>query len=308
MMSPEYMVMLVVDLASLLVVLPGHLGILMMYFHNLINYKAPDIKDQLFCGLSICNLLNGLSRVVQDFFLILDENPIVMFYNFGFMLIRLSTMPCILFFSTWLSVHFCLKIVNLNKRWYIYLQRRFAKIFPWLLLFSVCVSILCSFPYAFFASKFLAEKITVLSSYGNRTVYPVPSRLLTSVQCYIILSSLWFILFLSSSCPIIVSLYQHMRRFQVSTTGSTFPTLQPHITAVITITLLMILNALYFFSLILFIHSADKLIVNCVTLAIFNICHIASIAILLRGNHKVRETMARWLRFCGLKCNIQSQI
>ncbi|KAG8560330.1 hypothetical protein GDO81_014924 [Engystomops pustulosus] len=307
-MSPEYIGMLVMDLTALLAVLPGHLGILLEYFHDLTSYKTLDIKDHLFCGLSICNLLNGLSRVVQDFFLILDENPILMFNNLGFLLIRLTTMPCVLFFSTWLSVYFCLKIVNFNHRWYVGLQKRFREIFPWLLIFSVVGSVVVSFPFAFFASRFLAKQTTVISSYGNRTVYPVPSNILTSIKCYIVLSSLCFILFLSSSCPIILSLYQHMKKIQVSPPGSTFPTLQPHITAVKTITLLTILNALYFISVVLFILSGGELTVKYVTLTIFNICHITSVVILFRGNSKVQDnlknTVTEWLCVCGLKYNI----
>ncbi|KAG8560332.1 hypothetical protein GDO81_014926 [Engystomops pustulosus] len=281
MVSLSYIGVWVMDVASLLVIVPGHSGILMMYIHDSMKKNGLNIKDQLFCGLSICSLVHGTCQATQDFFLVWEVHE--MSNNFIIILIRLITMSCTLFFSTWLSCYFCLKIVNLNTRWYIYVQRRFPQIFPWLLLLSVLGSVLCSAPLAFFGGKHVLQNTTVN---GLKHLMTRP-HLLSSLKFYITVCLMWFMLFLSSSCPIVVSLYQHMRRIQVSPPGSTIPTLEPHITAVKTITMLMIINVLYCFSLIFLLVSGHKLVFKYVNVTMFNICFLVSFVISIRGNQKV---------------------
>ncbi|KAG8560327.1 hypothetical protein GDO81_014921 [Engystomops pustulosus] len=274
MMSVGYLVLLVVDASILLVAVPGHSAILLLYVHDFMRNKSLDIKDQLFCGLNIFNLLHGLCQTIHNFVIFWDMTIAgKSFYLIFILLILLTTISCTLFFSTWLSVYFCLKIVNLNKGWYIYVQRRFPQIFPWLLLLSVLGSFLYSAPLAFFSSQLYAsQNMTVLSSYTKEFDSFTFTRL-------------------CSSCPIIFFLHRHLRRIQVSTPGSTIPTIKPHITAVKTITMLMILNAFYFISVTLILLGGNRLTWYYGSVTMFKVSHVAFVVISIRGNPKIRDKM-----------------
>ncbi|KAG8546503.1 hypothetical protein GDO81_018776 [Engystomops pustulosus] len=105
------------------------------------NRRLP-LSDQLLLSLSVFGLLHELS---DGYFLYFDllpgpSNDYSIKYLYFFMYMNL----CTLWLSALLSLHFCLKIVNITQRFYIDLQRRFPMLFPWIIIaFSLGYFFMC---------------------------------------------------------------------------------------------------------------------------------------------------------------------
>ncbi|KAG8548483.1 hypothetical protein GDO81_025254 [Engystomops pustulosus] len=137
-----------IDLISLFITFPGYMFILVVNILDWWKNKRLDISDQLISGIGLFNLFHRFFYASLNYIIFTDGFLTILHLQDFINILYLSLIFCILFFSTLLAIHFCLKIVNINHKVYIYIQRTFPKIFPWILLLSIFASVLLSVPAA----------------------------------------------------------------------------------------------------------------------------------------------------------------
>ncbi|KAM3920451.1 embryonic protein UVS.2-like [Leptodactylus fuscus] len=158
---------LVVNLISILISIPGYMFIVVVNTLDWMKNERLDISDQLISGIGLLMLIHRSFHAIVDFVGFtkgyLTTRPEQLLIN----LLYLSIIFCTLLFSTWLSIHFCLKIVNVNHNLYISIQRMFPKMFPWILLPSVLASLVISAPVALNLAQRQREPVTGSGSQGK---------------------------------------------------------------------------------------------------------------------------------------------
>ncbi|XP_073493321.1 taste receptor type 2 member 7-like [Phyllobates terribilis] len=189
---------LVVEFLSLLITFPGHIFILVVNILDWMKNKRLDISDQLINGMSLCNILHRIYQLIIHSIIIIKKDLLVVNLKILVHLLYLFPVLCTLLFSTWLAIHFCLKIVNINHKLYVYVQFWFPKMFPWIFLSSFFASVFISVP----AALGLVE-----TNLPNSTdTLMIPKRSLPKLLHYHI----------PSAVNIILSLRRHVKRIHES--------------------------------------------------------------------------------------------
>ncbi|KAM8921409.1 taste receptor type 2 member 40-like [Pelodytes ibericus] len=307
-MDPLWKYLLVPVNLILLLPITGNTFIFSVNIMNLIEQKRLCVTDQLITGISVFSLLlgfielnNWLSRVIQsDTFFYGDHRNSAYAYSFPVLL-------CYLWFSAWLCVHFCLKIVTINQRFYRCLQRGFPKMFPWILIFLILGSMLVSLPIIFNITKGLSPPNTILG-YSNQSSSPRDKICGTHVclyQTYFVACLLGFLLCSMSAVTIIWSLYRHVIHMRDNAEGSRSPNMEAHIRAVKTVTSILIVNIILFTILAIYIFKNGDYLWQCILSIIISIFHLICSLNLIKGNRKLDEKLSYILSRCHFftQCN-----
>ncbi|XP_071972600.1 taste receptor type 2 member 2-like [Engystomops pustulosus] len=252
----------VADCISLLIILPGYMFILVVNIQDWMKNKKLDVSDQLISGLGLLSLIHRLFQV--SFRCTVLRHGFTMITSFAWLVIDITYLTlifCTLLFSTWLSIHFCLKIVTLNNKLYIYIQRMFPKVFPWILLPSILASLLVSGPAA-------QTLVTVVSMYrhihhmqNNSSNFRSESveAHVTAVKTLLSLLTFNLLYFASvvvtiedygrlqwiSYVTIMISLRRHIKQMRDNAEGSS-SNVNVHIHAVKILTLSFLYDVIYF--------------------------------------------------------------
>ncbi|KAM8921408.1 taste receptor type 2 member 40-like [Pelodytes ibericus] len=294
-----------------LIMLPsisGNAFILSVNIMNLIEQKRLCVTDQLITGISVfglplevIELSDWFTRVIESKTVYEGEhkNIVIAFSN--------TLLLCYLWLSAWLCVHFCLKIVNINQRFYVCLQRGFPKMFPWLLVPSILGSMLVSLPIALEFAEDLSPPNTTLAisnqtgSHGDK-IYGNRYR---PYNIYFAVYLLGFLLCATSASTIIWSLYRHMRRMRDNAEGSRGPNMEAHIRAIKTIASILIFNINLFIILALNIFKNDYYPWQHILSLIISICHFLGTLNLIIGNRKLYGKLSYILSRCHFfqQCN-----
>ncbi|KAG9462301.1 hypothetical protein GDO78_014419 [Eleutherodactylus coqui] len=280
----------VIDCISLLICLPGCMFILVVNILDWRKNKRLDINDQLISGLGILILIYrsfqasfSCTLQIYEFYVITSLAWFYIYltyYSLGFLT---------LVFSTWLSIHFCLKIVNINQNIYIYIQHNFPKMFPWILLPSVLASLLISGPVA----QNMSEQSL---NFNDSLLYPSSSPLTTllSVQLYFVFFAFCFLIIVISLLLTIVSLYRHIQRMQSFRSEM----VEAHVSAVKMLIALIGFNLTFFALMFLFMlkrHEPVWMTAAVLSNASF---HILAIPIIIRGSRKLHIMLHKILLHC----------
>ncbi|KAM5191374.1 taste receptor type 2 member 4-like [Mantella aurantiaca] len=216
----------------------GNGFILIMNLFAWIKNKTLTVSDQLTSGIS---LLEALYEVLKAWgYIYLTE--INGHTDATMSLVIASTIVSSRFwFSTCLCVNFCLKIVNLKKGFYIYLQKTFPRNALWFSLLCSLASFLLSFGIGFG----VAVVPSLNSSLGvvghNVSLGLVLNTGCTLVcQAFISESLLGLLLSSSSLVAIITSLCRHMKNMQRTVNGVKSPNIGVHVQAVRTMSFLLL--------------------------------------------------------------------
>ncbi|XP_056401101.1 taste receptor type 2 member 50-like, partial [Hyla sarda] len=248
------------------------------------------LSDQLILGLSASNLLHALQKgyVLYKLLFHLARNEYDEITTQVFTYLNM----CTLWFSTLLSIHFCLKIVNIHHWFYIGLQKRIPTLFPW-----ITITFLLGF---FFLTLYSALEITqdCLLNTTSKVKSMKPGRCSWLFYLFIALSSLFSFLCSVSALTIIISLCKHMKRIQENTEGSRSPNMDAHIRAIKTVTTLLATNILICTSVFLAIIIQSILTIPIGIL--ISICHIFSSYFLIKGTKKLDKTFLKILNRCSL--------
>ncbi|XP_044127219.1 taste receptor type 2 member 40-like [Bufo gargarizans] len=281
---------LVVNLISLLITIPGCTFILVVNILDWMKNKRLDISDQLISGITLCILVHRLQHTIfRSMEFVYDYYKIIKYMQLSYF----SLILCTLLFSTWLAIHFCLKIVNINNKVYIYIQRRFSKMFPWILLPSIFASVTLSAPAAL---RLTREQ--VLNS--TQTAQNLGHIFLEFLP-YLVFSFLCFLLFFSSALNIILSLQRHIKHINDNTIALGSEIVKAHVTAVRTVVSLLTFNLFYFalllISIVAFFYQFKTRFIS----YFYALCHICGVPILIQGSSKLRKKLhAVWICFSSL--------
>ncbi|XP_069624322.1 taste receptor type 2 member 2-like [Ranitomeya imitator] len=230
---------------------PGNIFIIVVNILDFFKNRRLLLSDQLIFGFNVFSLLNGLHEgyiLCTDIFprikneYTAKEAHVSMYFS-------LST----LWFSALLSVHFCLKIVNINCGFYISLQRRFPKLFPWII-----IAFLLEISFLSFYSALDTNQRCLQNTTSNLAFLKKSFQCSWLIWIFMIASGLCTFICSLSALTILISLIKHMRRIQGNSEGSNSPNMEAHIRAVKTITTLLAANFFIFTSKCYSIHRLEQ--------------------------------------------------
>ncbi|XP_077137174.1 taste receptor type 2 member 7-like [Ranitomeya variabilis] len=286
-------IVLAIDVISVLITFPGYMFILVVNILDWIKNKKLDISDQLISGISLFILFHrvlqvslGLVVITKGFHSVLQDSKC------SINILYMSQILCTMLFSMFLAVHFCLKIVKSSHKVYSYIQHRFPKMFPWILLPSVFASILISAPAAVKLTDVQLQNLTVQSP-GSLFLEMLPY-----FTPYILTSSFCLFVFFCSALNIIVSLRRHVKHIHNNSKEFRAQIVEAHVTAMKKVISLLAFN-IFFYTLQVFIvviHLSQMW--NRVYPSFYALCHVTGLVILIRGSNKLLIK----LQFIWLNC------
>ncbi|XP_069714045.1 taste receptor type 2 member 40-like [Phaenicophaeus curvirostris] len=212
-----------------------------------------------------------------------------------------------LWFSTWLYVLYCVKIINVTQRLLLQIKLRIATMVPRLLLGSLVISSVTSFPLLW-----ITPSAYVCSSTGNcrenstaRTTDWNSSHLYL-LLLYIVGSFLPLGLSVVTSALLITSLWKHTKKMQCYIDTFRDPLIDVHITAIKSIISFLILYLSSFVAQILLTLSTSqskdvvKVAVSLVVVGAYPSMH-SIILIIVNSNLK----LAFWMLCQHFKCPLE---
>ncbi|KAG9468210.1 hypothetical protein GDO78_023251 [Eleutherodactylus coqui] len=235
------------NFVTLIILFPANLFIIAVNILDFFQTRRLLLSDLLISGITIANLLFGFLKAFLQYYYqwISGEH-----YKIGLHVALYLTMNTLLF-SALLSIHFCLKIVNINHRFYICLQRSIPKLFPWIIItFLLGCFFLNLHPVLETNQDCLSNTTKVIQVTNPKCSW----ALLIILAIYILGTFLCSV----STLTILISLLKHMKRIQENTEGSGSPNMEAHIRAIITITSLLAANILSFTSVFIFAFASKR--------------------------------------------------
>nr|DBA23813.1 TPA: hypothetical protein GDO54_014691 [Pyxicephalus adspersus] len=260
----------------------GNIFILIMNMLEWMKNRKLNVSDQLMSGISF---FEALYEVLKACGYIFEMPGINIQADLRIsMVVSLTILSCNFWNSILLCVNFCLKIVNVNRRFYKYLQKTFSKNILWLLVLCLVASVLLSLAvsYGVTTKPFFNSSLDQNMSLG---FYEYGMSF--GCQAFISESLLGFLL--SSVClvAIITSLIRHIRKMQSTTGGFGSPNIDVHVRAIRTISFLLLSNILFFSSVLLtLLKGTDKswrLFISIIT----SNCHVLNALNAIKGNSRL---------------------
>ncbi|KAG9465256.1 hypothetical protein GDO78_018600, partial [Eleutherodactylus coqui] len=278
---------LVVGFISLLITFPGCMFILVVNMLDWMKNKKLDISDQLISGISLFIVFHRAFFVSVDYIGFTYGYHHLLRNNQSCNILYFSLIFCTLLFCTLLAIHFCLKIVNINHKCYIFIQRGFPKLFPWILFPSIAASILISSPAAQNSARQYENLTEALQNY---------SYSILDFSLYIAFSFLCFLLFFSSVFNIVLSLQRHIKQIHSNTVEFRTQIVEAHISAMKTVIALFAFN-IFYFALLVFLTTAHLYPQWMSGLPfLYALCHVLGLHILIRGSRKLQKKLnTLWL-------------
>ncbi|XP_015284172.1 PREDICTED: taste receptor type 2 member 9-like, partial [Gekko japonicus] len=256
-----------------------------------IRSKTMPPSDMILTALSLSRLLFlGLVLAVHCLFFLDVDNPkslpesLIFFWGFA----NATT----LWMATCLAVFYCMKLVNLPQVFFVKMKLGLSRLVPRLLLGSVLVSFITSFPIIFFekCSPCCNETRVVR---GNRNT-TCPQKVLSGI-IYITGSSPSFVIVLASSVLLIRSLLHHARKMRLNMGGVKDHRMDVHIKAVKTLVSFVILFTASFVAVVsLAMFTSPWTIVTSTVVII--VCNSGHSVMLISMNPKLKQPLIRSLR------------
>ncbi|XP_067398932.1 taste receptor type 2 member 1-like [Emydura macquarii macquarii] len=213
-----------------------------------------------------------------------------------------------LWFATWLSVFYCVKIANFSQCLFLWLKQRISGLLPKLLLGSLLVSLVTCLPAVNnIHKKYIGNSTNMLS--GNTTeqcTYNLSSGLsVLSMLGY----SFPFFIFIVPAILLITSLWRHKKRMEKNTSCSRDTIAKAHIRAIKGLISFIFFHICYSALLVLFLskrflNSSLYFIWFCVVVvAAYPSGHSV---ILIMGNPKLKRVAVRALSYS--KCRLREEV
>ncbi|KAG8544862.1 hypothetical protein GDO81_021701, partial [Engystomops pustulosus] len=268
---------------TFLLLTPTNMFISIVILLNWIKDKKLPLVDQLIASISVCNIAEEVMKSIKFLNIIYNSSKISMIY---FSLCSM-VMSCNVWFSTFLCVYFCLKIVNVKNTLYICLQRNFQKIFPWLFVSAILGSVLVSLP---FILRITEENISTPKL--NSTFLDFQEM---GVLSFIILFWTAMLIFSISALIFVISLFKHMNQVQQNLGGFRSPNMKVHVQALITVILFLITNITI--SIVLTINLTLRGYTwNYMIMPFYSTSKLAGCWSLIKGNRNLDETLKNIFR------------
>ncbi|XP_077319613.1 taste receptor type 2 member 10-like [Lithobates pipiens] len=275
------------DFVTLLISTPFNIFILNVIILDVAKSKKFHVSYQLICGITIFNILGQFPHICENILVLLEYGLFSVATASKLILaFDMATYLCISYFSAWLCMHFCLKIVNINKKFYIFLQKIFPRTFKWIFISTVVGSFSLSFVSFWSTSNgstfnnTLSDDKPTLTMYGKHLFFVDISRI-TILLSFLILSF--------SALTVIISLFKHMKHLKKNAEGLRYPSVEAHVKAMKTIMFLLTINLIYFVAGLSYFFLKFRDIyqyVSCTSVAIY---FLFSPIILIKGNSKLEK-------------------
>ncbi|KAM8921416.1 taste receptor type 2 member 4-like [Pelodytes ibericus] len=300
MLPSSHIFLFAIDFAVLLSAVPGNMFLVLVNLLDWTKNKRLSVTDQLLFGIGIFGLLHGIIRITKQAYILITANDkLTAHINLIFTCVLVPVISCNFWMCTWLGVHFCLKIVKINQRCYIYLQRKFPAIFPFLLLQSVIASCFVSASWVWIDLKEHLPNKTLANSNQSLIENLSPSTIYNPSQAaYSALCSLAFLLHFSSTLTIVTSLFRHMKQIRGNSEGSSSPNIEVHIRAAKTVTSLLFLKILYLVAFKIHVFNESNFVPLYCASAISSLCNILGSLTLIKGNTKLDKKLNEIIRIC----------
>ncbi|XP_075779303.1 taste receptor type 2 member 1-like [Pelodiscus sinensis] len=212
-----------------------------------------------------------------------------------------------LWFATWLSVFYCVKIANFSQPLFLWLKRRISGLLPKLLMGSLLVSLVtCVSSVNAIDRKYVGNSTNNMSM--NTRVKCRPKSNLSSGL--VILSMLGysfpFFIFIIPSVLLIISLWRHTKRMEKNTSSSQDTIVEAHVSAVKGLVSFIFFYVSYFMAQVIFsigtsAHSNVYFIWFWVVVMTAYPCGHAIVLIL--SNPKLKRAAVRALNYA--KCRLK---
>ncbi|KAM8921417.1 taste receptor type 2 member 41-like [Pelodytes ibericus] len=304
MFRPITIVIIAFDLVALMASVPGNLFILLVMVLGRPRKDGLPTTELLILGISTCSLIHGFLKTITYLIIFMERKfSLVDEIQKGMTVLFLTIMSCNLWFGTWLCMHFCLKIVNINQKVYMILQSKFNKIIPFLILQSVLGSFIMSLPVAWNdipqdpPNSTLSAPLEMIISF----TLIVKPQFFCYLPIYCAISSVAFLMFSFSALTIITSLYRHRKHMQDNAQCQRSPNLEAHVRATKIVSSLLSLTILYFLSIVLALFNRQNFNWLHFSSFLISIFHLIGSFALINGNIKLRKAIETLLTFLSAK-------
>ncbi|XP_075779244.1 taste receptor type 2 member 40-like [Pelodiscus sinensis] len=216
----------------------------------------------------------------------------------------LSTLS--LWFATWLSVFYCVKIATFSQPLFLWLRQKISGLLPPLLLSSLLVSLLTCFP-------------SVNTVYRNSSMNNLSGNTTVESKCVIDLFSGLsmfstigfyspFIIFIVSSALLITSLWKHSKRMRKAMSSSKDTITEAHVRAIKGLISFIFFYSSYFAVLVIFLIEIFRndfgfLLLWGVIMAAYPSGHSV---ILVLGNPKLKKVAVKALHYA--QCRLRNEV
>ncbi|XP_039386733.1 taste receptor type 2 member 1-like [Mauremys reevesii] len=214
-----------------------------------------------------------------------------------------------LWFATWLSVFYCVKIANFSQPLFLWLKQRISGLVPQLLMSSLLVSLVtCLFSVNVIGRKYIGNSTNNLS--GNTRVECSHNVNSSSglVILYMLGYSFPFFIFVVSAVLLIISLWRHTKRMEKNTSISRDTITEAHVSVIKGLIAFIFFYISYFVATVLFLlqifaHTSLYFTWFCVVVvAAYPSGHSV---ILILGNPKLKRVAVRALNYA--KCWLRDE-
>ncbi|KAG8547471.1 hypothetical protein GDO81_028308, partial [Engystomops pustulosus] len=283
MSAAAYFIMVVADIVAFIFVFPGSIFIIAINLWDWINNKTLSLSDHLSIGVSVCNFLHGVLKVLLQLYLFLKLDC--------FLLIKYVSVSCLaamsgnLWLCTLYSIYCCLKIVTFSQNAYVYLKKTFPKMLPWLLILTVLLTLCVSIAMAWDV-KDVAPPNKTQSKQDLTLIFYLEDSAPLKIYIFACLCAL--LLFSSSYVTIMISLRRHIKQMRDNAEGSS-SNVNVHIHAVKILTLSFLYDVIYFAAMMIAGLNDNDIVAVYSMATIFSICLVFNTVLLIKGNSKLNN-------------------
>ncbi|KAG8549017.1 hypothetical protein GDO81_023129 [Engystomops pustulosus] len=284
------LILYISDFITFLFLLPTNMFIFIVNFLTWIKDKKLPQVDQLIISISACKILEEILQGIR----LLNMSDNLMMVKI-YMVLFLKIMFCDVWFSTFLCVYFCLKIVNVKNTLYICLQRNFQKILPWLFVSVILGSVLLS---VLNVLKHLEP--TPINSTLN-TFCPISEYIRAdNISSFMILSWIAMLILSISALAIVTSLFKHINQVQQNFGGFRSPNMKAHVRVLRTVISFLISNIIILCTFTIILIS-DCNILNNLIVPFYTISKVVVCWSLIKGNRNLEKSLRNI--FQKLRCS-----
>ncbi|XP_029437358.1 taste receptor type 2 member 40-like [Rhinatrema bivittatum] len=250
-------------------------------------------SDLILFTMAVFNICFQGTMSTNDFFIFFWEKVYFSDWVYPiFTVLLLFTIFCSFWLTVCLCGFYCLQIILFSHPFLVCLKRGISKLVPWLLFWSMLLSLALSVPAIFNISKEPHQNSTVDLMSNTTLEEAVPSVSLT----YLLISSIFgsclpLLLVGASASLIITSLCKHATRMEQSVSGFSGPHKKASMEAAKTITSLLFLYISFYVSQILLILNTFPTTSSwfCVCLIIIYCYSPMQSLILITGSPKLKR-------------------
>ncbi|KAG8546499.1 hypothetical protein GDO81_018773 [Engystomops pustulosus] len=267
--------------------IPTNMFIFIVNLLNWIKVKKLLQVDQLITSISACYILEEVIKSIRFIEKICD-NLLLLKIHFA---LSCMVMSCNVWFSTFLCVYFCLKIVNVKNTLYICLQRNFQKILPWLFVSAILGSVLVSLPFILNITKEDPSNIKLNTSAINRqSKFALMNIKTKDILSYMTLSWIAMLILPISAFTIVTSLLKHINQVQQSFGGFRSPNMKAHVQALSTIISFLVTNVIILLVFSVNVIAHDE-IWNYLIYPFYSLSKVVICWNLIKGNRNLKKTL-----------------